>query len=307
MLPYVEDGRVILIGATTENPYFEVNSALLSRMRVIRLKSLDSADLIHMMKLALTDKERGLGALDITYTDEILLMIADIAGGDGRVALNILEQSTAMLKNETVKTLTLDILKEVVGERIQTYDKTGDSHYDITSAFIKSMRGSDADAALHYLARMIVAGEDVKFIARRMVICAAEDVGNADPQALVVAMAAAQAVQFIGMPEAQIILSEAVIYIAIAPKSNASYVAIAQAIHDVKEQDCGSVPLHLRDAHYKGAQKLGHGVDYLYPHNYSNGYVKQQYLPDSLVGTVYYQPTDNGKEGIIKKNNVKNT
>ena len=299
LLPYVEDGRIILIGATTENPYFEVNSALLSRMRVIRLKSLDSTDLIHMMKLALTDKERGLGTIEITYTDEILLMIAEIAGGDGRVALNILEQSTAMLKNETNKELTMDILKEVVGERIQTYDKSGDSHYDIASAFIKSMRGSDANAALHYLARMIVAGEDVKFIARRIVISAAEDVGNADPQALVVAMAAAQAVQFIGMPEARIILSEAVIYIATAPKSNASYMAIAQAIQDVKEQDCGSVPLHLRDAHYKGAKSLGHGADYLYPHDYPRNYVKQQYLPDPLINAVYYRPTDNGKEKMI--------
>lgn len=306
LLPYVEDGRIILIGATTENPYFEVNSALLSRMRVIRLKSLDSADLMQMMKSALEDKERGLGTLSIEYTDEILLMIADIAGGDGRVALNILEQSTAMLKNVEVKALTLDILKEVVGERIQTYDKSGDSHYDIASAFIKSMRGSDPDGAIHYLARMIVAGEDVKFIARRIVICAAEDVGNADPQALVVAMAAAQAVQFIGMPEARIVLSQAVIYIATAPKSNASYLAIDQAIHDVKEKDCGSVPLHLRDAHYKGAKRLGHGNDYLYPHNYVGSYVTQQYLPDLLVGTVYYQPTDNGKEGIIKRNhNIK--
>lgn len=301
LLPYVEDGRVILIGATTENPYFEVNSALLSRMRVIRLKSLDKADLLHMMKAALADKERGLGNLAIVHTDETLLMVADIAGGDGRVALNILEQATAMLKHATEKTLTLDILKEVVGERIQTYDKSGDSHYDIISAFIKSMRGSDADAAIHYLARMIVAGEDVKFIARRIVICAAEDVGNADPQALVVAMAAAQAVQFIGMPEARIILGEAVIYIATAPKSNASYVAIDQAIRDVKEQNCGVVPLHLRDAHYKGAKGLGHGIDYLYPHNYPGSYVEQQYLPDALVGTVYYRPTDNGKEGSKKK------
>jgi len=301
LLPYVEDGRVILIGATTENPYFEVNSALLSRMRVIRLKSLEAADLIQMMQLALEDHERGLGNLGIQYTQEALLLIADIAGGDGRVALNILEQSAAMLKSFDVKELTVDILKEVVGERIQTYDKSGDSHYDIVSAFIKSMRGSDANAAVHYLARMIVAGEDVKFIARRIVICAAEDVGNADPQALVVAMAAAQAVQFIGMPEARIVLAQAVIYIATAPKSNASYLAIDQAIHDVKQKDCGPVPLHLRDAHYQGAKGLGHGVEYLYPHNYEGSYIKQQYLPDLLVGTVYYQPMGNGKELAIKR------
>lgn len=300
LLPYVEDGRVILIGATTENPYFEVNSALLSRMRVIRLKSLETADLMHMMKLALEDNERGLGTLGIEYTQDTLLKIADIAGGDGRMALNILEQSAAMLKSFDSKELTVDILKEVVGERIQTYDKSGDSHYDIISAFIKSMRGSDADAAVHYLARMIVAGEDVKFIARRIVICAAEDVGHADPQALVVAMAAAQAVQFIGMPEARIVLSQAVIYIATAPKSNASYLAIDKAIHDVKQKDCGMVPLHLRDAHYRGAKGLGHGVEYLYPHHYDGSYVEQQYLPDPLVGTVYYQPTNNGKEATIK-------
>ena len=300
LLPYVEDGRVILIGATTENPYFEVNSALLSRMRVIRLKALEMADLMQMMQLALLDNERGLGTVGIQYTQEILLKIADIAGGDGRVALNILEQAAAMLKSCDVKELTIDILKEVVGERIQTYDKSGDSHYDIVSAFIKSMRGSDANAAVHYLARMIVAGEDVKFIARRIVICAAEDVGNADPQALVVAMAAAQAVQFIGMPEARIVLSQAVIYIATAPKSNASYLAIDQAIQDVKQKNCGSIPLHLRDAHYQGAKGLGHGVEYLYPHNYAGSYIEQQYLPDPLVGTVYYHPKCNSKETVKK-------
>jgi len=255
---------------------------------------------MEMMQLALTDNERGLGALEIQYSQETLLIIADIASGDGRVALNILEQSAAMLKSLAVKELTVEILKEVVGERIQTYDKSGDSHYDIISAFIKSMRGSDANAAVHYLARMIVAGEDVKFIARRIVICAAEDVGNADPQALLVAMAAAQAVQFIGMPEARIVLSQAVIYIATAPKSNASYLAIDQAIHDVKQKDCGPVPLHLRDAHYQGAKGLGHGIEYLYPHNYPGSYIKQQYLPDPLVGTVYYEPKGNGKELAIK-------
>ena len=307
LLPYVEDGRVILIGATTENPYFEVNSALLSRMRVVRLKSLEIGDLVHMMELALEDKERGLGNLGIEYTKEILVKIADITGGDGRVALNILEQSAAMLKTADDRKLTMDILTEVVGERIQTYDKSGDSHYDIISAFIKSMRGSDADGAIHYLARMIVAGEDVKFIARRIVICAAEDVGNADPQALVVAMSAAQAVQFIGMPEARIILSQAVIYVATAPKSNASYLAIDQAIHDVKQKDCGGVPLHLRDAHYQGAKGLGHGVNYQYPHNYPGAYVKQQYLPDALIGTVYYQPTEYGRERMIKQEMIKHT
>lgn len=301
LLPYVEDGRIILIGATTENPYFEVNAALLSRMRVIRLKSLEVSEVVEIMQQAIKDEERGLGALQIVYDPETLSIIADLSGGDARVALNILEQSVTMAKSYHTKELTISILKEVVGERIQPYDKSGDQHYDIVSAFIKSMRGSDANAAVHYLARMIVAGEDVKFIARRIVICAAEDVGNADPQALVIAMAAAQAVQFIGMPEARIILSQAVIYIATAPKSNASYVAIDGAMNDLKQKNCGQVPLHLKDSHYKGAKKLGHGVEYLYPHHYAGNFIEQQYLPDNLVGTVYYHPSKNGKEASIKK------
>ncbi|MCC5467703.1 replication-associated recombination protein A [Pelosinus baikalensis] len=301
LLPYVEDGRIILIGATTENPYFEVNAALLSRMRVIRLKSLGVAELVEIMEQALADHERGLGKFNLVYDQETLSIIADLSGGDARVALNIIEQSATMMSSMNTKKITISILKEVVGERIQPYDKSGDHHYDIVSAFIKSMRGSDADAAVHYLARMVAAGEDVKFIARRIVICAAEDVGNADPQALVVAMAAAQAVQFIGMPEARIILSQAVIYIATAPKSNACYMAIDQAINDLKQKNCGSVPLHLRDAHYQGAKKLGHGANYLYPHNYEGNIVKQHYLPDALVGTVYYRPSKNGKEENIKK------
>ncbi len=301
LLPYVEDGRIILIGATTENPYFEVNAALLSRMRVIRLKSLGVAELVEIMEQAIADHERGLGKFNLVYDQETLSIIADLSGGDARVALNILEQSATMMSSMDTKKITISILKEVVGERIQPYDKSGDHHYDIVSAFIKSMRGSDADAAVHYLARMVAAGEDVKFIARRIVICAAEDVGNADPQALVVAMAAAQAVQFIGMPEARIILSQAVIYIATAPKSNACYMAIDQAINDLKQKNCGQVPPHLRDAHYQGAEILGHGANYLYPHNYKGNIVKQQYLPDALVGTVYYRPSKNGKEENIKK------
>jgi len=300
LLPYVEDGRIILIGATTENPYFEVNAALLSRMRVIRLKSLGVTELVEIMEQAIADHERGLGKFNLVYDQEALSIIADLSGGDARVALNIIEQSATMMSSMNTKNITISILKEVVGERIQPYDKSGDHHYDIVSAFIKSMRGSDADAAVHYLARMVAAGEDVKFIARRIVICAAEDVGNADPQALVVAMAAAQAVQFIGMPEARIILSQAVIYIATAPKSNACYMAIDQAINDLKQKNCGSVPLHLRDAHYQGAKKLGHGANYLYPHNYEGNIVKQQYFPDALVGTVYYRPSENGKEESIQ-------
>lgn len=301
LLPYVEDGRIILIGATTENPYFEVNAALLSRMRVVRLKSLGVLELVEIMKQAMKDNERGLGSFNIEYTQEALTIIAELSGGDARIALNIIEQSVTMMRSSNETELTIEILKEVVGERVQRYDKAGDHHYDTVSAFIKSMRGSDPDAALHYLARMIVAGEDVKFIARRIVICAAEDVGNADPQALVVAMSAAQAVQFIGMPEAQIILSEAVIYISTAPKSNASYMAVAQAINDVKQKDCGQIPLHLRDAHYPGAKKMGHGLDYLYPHDYEGNYIEQQYLPDNLKNTVYYRPTENGQELKNKK------
>ncbi|SFL81662.1 replication-associated recombination protein A [Pelosinus propionicus] len=301
LLPYVEDGRIILIGATTENPYFEVNAALLSRMRVIRLKSLGVAELVEIMEQAINDHERGLGKFNLVYDQETLSIIADLSGGDARVALNIIEQAATMMSSMNTKKITISILKEVVGEKIQPYDKSGDHHYDIVSAFIKSMRGSDADAAIHYLARMVVAGEDIKFIARRIVICAAEDVGNADPQALVVAMAAAQAVQFIGMPEARIILSQAVIYIATAPKSNACYMAIDQAINDLTQKNCGQVPLHLRDAHYHGAKKLGHGANYLYPHNYEGNIVKQQYLPDELTGTVYYRPSKNGKEENLKK------
>lgn len=301
LLPYVEDGRIILIGATTENPYFEVNAALLSRMKVIRLKSLEIADLIKIMQQAIEDKERGLGKFNIRYDQETLLAVADLSGGDARAALNIIEQSVTMMNSLNNKELTVSILKEVTGERVQRYDKSGDHHYDVVSAFIKSMRGSDADAAVHYLARMIVAGEDIKFIARRIVICAAEDVGNADPQALVIATAAAQAVQFIGMPEARLILSQAAIYVATAPKSNASYLAIDQAINDLKETNCGQVPLHLRDAHYQGAKNWGHGATYLYPHNYENNFVKQQYLPDVLKDKIYYNPSKNGKEASLKK------
>lgn len=297
LLPYVEEGRVTLIGATTENPYFEVNSPLLSRMRIIRLQSLTADGIIKILTNTLKDKERGLGLLNLEAQAESLELIAEFASGDARVALNILEQACAM--TEGGAKLTKEAVSQVVGEKLQRYDKKGDSHYDVVSAFIKSMRGSDPDAALHYLARMLSAGEDVKFIARRIVICASEDVGNADPQALVIAMAAAQAVQFVGMPEASITLGQAVTYIASAPKSNKSCEAIGMALSDIKNKDYGLVPPHLRDAHYKGAKDLGHGTDYLYPHNYPGSFVRQQYLPDKLLGTVYYEPTQNGKEAEI--------
>ena len=294
LLPYVEDGRLILIGATTENPFFEVNHALLSRVRIVRLNSLSDKDLMRMLKQALEDKERGLGSRRLTITDESVEAIAQLSGGDGRMALNLLEQAAAMIDDGSE--INIELLHTILGERIQTYDKKGDNHYDTVSAFIKSMRGSDPDAAIHYLARMLAAGEDLNFIARRVAICAAEDVGNADPFALVVAMAAVQAVQFVGMPEARIPLAEAVTYVASAPKSNAAYMAIDAALADVRHRNCGPVPEHLRDAHYKGAAKLGHGINYKYAHDFPYHFVKQQYLPNNLKGTTYYHPTANGRE-----------
>nr|WP_199883680.1 replication-associated recombination protein A [Massilibacillus massiliensis] len=298
LLPYVEDGRIILIGATTENPYFEVNLPLLSRVRIVRLQLLSNRDIVAILKQALSDRERGLGLFDITCSDEMFEKIAAVGNGDARVALNILEQASMLLSSGGQ--ITNEILREIIGEKLQTYDKTGDNHYDTISAFIKSMRGSDPDAALHYLARMLVAGENLNFIARRIAICAAEDVGNADPQALVIAMAAVQSVQFLGMPEARIPLAQAVTYVASAPKSNAAYLAIDAAISDVKNKNCGQIPLHLRDAHYKGAAKLGHGETYLYPHNYENHFIVQHYLPDELDGATYYSPTENGTEKAIR-------
>ncbi|WP_287448450.1 replication-associated recombination protein A [Anaerovibrio sp.] len=294
LLPYVEDGRLILIGATTENPFFEVNHALLSRVRIVRLSSLSDRDLMRMLKQAMEDKERGLGSRNLNITDESVEAIAQLSGGDGRMALNLLEQAAAMI--EDGGEINIELLHTILGERIQTYDKKGDNHYDTVSAFIKSMRGSDPDAAIHYLARMLAAGEDLNFIARRVAICAAEDVGNADPFALVVAMAAVQAVQFVGMPEARIPLAEAVTYVASAPKSNAAYMAIDAALADVRHRNCGPVPEHLRDAHYKEAAKLGHGINYKYAHDFPYHFVKQQYLPNNLKGTTYYHPTANGRE-----------
>ena len=299
LLPYVEDGRLILIGATTENPYFEVNLPLLSRVRVVKLSLLTDEQLIAILKTALNDTQRGMGMYHYQADDEIMELIAQVAAGDARVALNILEQACLLVETGQ-DTITMATIREVIGEKIQRYDKNGDNHYDTVSAFIKSMRGSNPDAALHYLARMLVAGENLNFIARRIVICAAEDVGNADPEALVVAMATAQAVQFLGMPEARIPLAQAVTYVASAPKSNAAYIAIDKAMEDVQKKNCGAVPMHLRDAHYKGASKLGHGTEYMYPHDYENHFVKQQYLPQELGKVEYYCPVANGKEKLIK-------
>lgn len=299
LLPYVEDGRLVLIGATTENPFFEVNHALLSRVRIVRLTALSDGDIVSILQAALTDKERGLGKRNITVADDVLLAIAQLSSGDGRMALNLLEQTAAMVEDGS--SVTLELINTILGERVQSYDKKGDNHYDTVSAFIKSMRGSDPDAAIHYLARMLAGGEDVNFIARRVAICAAEDVGNADPFALVVAMAAVQAVQFVGMPEARIPLAEAVTYVASAPKSNAAYLAIDAALADVRRQDCGRVPAHLRDAHYKGAAKLGHGEGYKYAHDFPGHFVRQQYLPDRMKKATYYHPSDNGREARLKE------
>lgn len=294
LLPYVEDGTVILVGATTENPYFEVNRPLLSRLRVVQLQPLTIGAVVQMLRRAMNDTAQGLGRLHITASDDVLQAMAHFADGDGRVALNLLEQ--AAMCTDTSGVITEQVLEQAAGKRLYRYDKKGDNHYDITSAFIKSMRGSDPDAALHYAARMIAGGEDPSYISRRLVICAAEDVGLADPQALVIANAAAQAVQLIGWPEGRIILAEAIVYVACAPKSNSAYKAMDAALADVRHGDCGTVPAHLQDSHYSGAASLGHGKGYVYPQDYPDGYVAQQYLPDALQGRTYYEPKERGKE-----------
>lgn len=301
LLPHVEEGVVILIGATTENPYFEVNKALVSRSIIFELKQLSIDNIKDIIKRALTDEEKGMGVFNATISDEAVNFLADLANGDARAALNAIELAVLTTeKNKDGKIIIdLNIAEECIQKRSLNYDKDGDNHYDTISAFIKSMRGSDPDAALYYLAKMIYAGEDPKFIARRIVICASEDVGNADPHALQVAVAAAQATDFIGLPECRIILAQAVTYISCAPKSNASYLGIDMALNDVKNIQIKTVPPHLRDAHYHGAKDIGHGIGYKYAHDYPGHYVKQQYLPDELVGKVYYAPTENGIEKKI--------
>ena len=299
LLPCVEDGTIVLIGATTENPFFEVNRALLSRLRLITLESLSPEAIGKLLRRALEDSDRGLGAKGVTADQEVLLTIGAFVNGDARMGLNILEQAVAMVKSG--EALTQDALEKVLGRRVYSYDKKGDNHYDTISAFIKSMRGSDVNATLHYLARMIEAGEDPNFIARRILICAAEDVGLADPQALVVANAAAQAAHMVGFPEARIILSEAASYVALAEKSNSAYLAIDRALSDVRHKQCGPVPDHLRDTHYSGAKELGHGKGYDLPHNHPSGWVDKQYLPDQLLGVNYYQAVDHGQEAILHK------
>ena len=301
LLPYVEDGTITLIGATTENPYFEVNGALLSRSRVFELKSLEKEDIKVLLKRAVYDKEKGMGAFRAEIDDDALEFLADLAGGDARSALNAIELGvlTTERSADGMIHITLDVASECIQKRVVRYDKTGDSHYDTISAFIKSMRGSDPDAAVYYLAKMLYAGEDIKFIARRIMICASEDVGNADPMALTVAVSAAQAVERIGMPEAQIILSQAVLYVAGAPKSNSACNAIFAANESVRRTKT-TVPVHLQDAHYKGSAKLGHGIGYQYAHDYPNHYAHQQYLPDEIKNARFYEPGDLGKEKEIK-------
>ena len=299
LLPSVESGQIILIGATTENPFFEVNRPLLSRLRLLTLERLDATALVAILRHALTDEEYGLGKKALIVTDDLLEDIGRFVDGDARMALNILEQVGAMVRSGGE--ITVEIIEKVLGRRVYRYDKKGNNHYDVISAFIKSMRGSDPDAVLYYLARMIEAGEDPVFIARRIVICAAEDVGLADPQALVVANAAAQASHMVGLPEARIILSEAAVYVALAPKSNSAYLGIDAAIHAVRHKEQGEVPKHLRDAHYGGAKQLGHGVGYRYAQDYPNGYVEQQYLPDTLVGETFYTPLERGCEEELVK------
>ena len=302
LLPFVEDGTIILIGATTENPYFEVNSALLSRSIIFELKPLSNENIRTLILRAVNDCDRGMGNYGAVIEDEALEFLADMAGGDARSALNAVELGvlTTPKSDDGYIHLTLEAASECIQKRVVQYDKKGDNHYDIISAFIKSMRGSDPDAAVYYLAKMLYAGEDIKFIARRIMICASEDVGNADPMALTVAVSASQAVERIGMPEAQIILSQAVTYVATAPKSNAACNAIFDAMASVKRTKT-TVPSHLQDAHYKGAQKLGHGIGYKYAHNYPHHYVEQQYLPDEIVGEKFYVPSENGHEKEIKE------
>ncbi|SFK47497.1 putative ATPase [Lachnospiraceae bacterium KH1T2] len=303
LLPFVEDGTIVLIGATTENPYFEVNGALLSRSIIFELKPLTKKNIEDLLMRALTDCEKGLGSYNAVIDDEALHFLSDLSDGDARSALNALE--LAVMTTEKAADgkihITLEVAEECIQKRKVRYDKDGDNHYDTISAFIKSLRGSDPDAAVFYLARMLNAGEDIKFIARRMMISASEDVGNADPQALQVAVAASLAVERIGMPEAQIILSQAATYIATAPKSNASYDAIYRASKAVQEAGRVTIPSHLQDAHYKSAEKLGHGVGYKYPHDYPEHYCKQQYLPYELNGKEFYNPSGMGYEKKIRE------
>ncbi len=300
LLPFVEDGTIVLIGATTENPYFEVNSALISRSNVFELKHLTKDNIKTLIHRAVYDSDKGMGSYDGVIEDDAVEFIADMAEGDARAALNAIELAllTTNRSEDGKIHITLQVAEDCIQRRALKFDREGDNHYDTISAFIKSMRGSDPDAAVYYLAKMLYCGESVTFIARRIMICACEDVGNADPQAIVVATSCAQAVERVGMPEAQIILAHAAIYVACAPKSNSIVNAIYSAMDAVKNKQAGPVPNHLKDAHYPGAKELNH-TGYQYAHDYPNHYVEQQYLPDGLVGSVFYEPGDLGYEREI--------
>ncbi|OZV10199.1 replication-associated recombination protein RarA [Tissierella sp. P1] len=302
LLPFVERGIIILIGATTENPYFEVNKALLSRVMILKLESLTRDNLKKLINNALFNNDKGLGEYKINITEEAIDYLITIADGDGRTILNSLEigvLSTPRDESGVIK-IDLDTIKESIQIKTARYDKNGDEHYDTISAFIKSMRGSNPDATLYWLAKMINAGEDPKFIARRIIICASEDVGNADPNALTIAVSAFNAINVIGMPEGRIPLAQAAVYIATAPKSNAAYVGIDKALEDIRAKEIGKVPIHLRDGSYPGAKNLGNGIGYKYPHDYEGAFISQEYLPKELLGKKYYEPTENGYEKEIK-------
>jgi putative ATPase len=303
LLPFVEDGTIVLIGATTENPYFEVNGALISRSIIFELKPLEKEDIKELLHRAVYDKEKGMGSFDAEIDEDALEFLADLSGGDARHALNAIELGvmTTDRSADGKIHITMAVAQECIQKRRLSYDKGGDNHYDTISAFIKSMRGSDPDAAVYYLAKMLSAGEQITFIARRIMICAAEDVGNADPMALTLAVSASLAVERVGMPEAQIILSQAAAYVACAPKSNAACNAIFAANEEIRRSGNLPIPTHLQDAHYKGAAKLGRGTGYQYAHDYPNHYVKQQYLPYELTGKVFYEPSWNGYESKIRE------
>lgn len=303
LLPHVEDGTITLIGATTENPYFEVNTPLISRSRIFRFEALKEADIRDLLHRALKDEERGLGQLHAALEPEAEEHLLMVGNGDARSTLGALETAvlTAEPDAEGRRTITLALAEQAVQQRALAYDKDGDQHYDIVSAFIKSMRGSDPDAAVYWLHRMLASGEDPRFICRRMVIHASEDVGLADPMALVVANAAAHALEYVGLPEAQIPMTQAAIYIACAPKSNAVVNAIGKVQADLKSRPQGPVPIHLRDSHYKGAKALGHGRGYKYPHDYPGNYVKDTYVPEGSTSGPYYEPTGNGREATLRE------
>ena len=303
LLPFVENGTIVLIGATTENPFFEVNKALISRSTVFMLKPLTEDNVINLLKYALKDKERGLGEYDVDIDDAALRYLANVSNGDARMALNAIELAviTSELNSEGKIHIDLTTIEECVQRKAVRFDKSGEGHYDNISAFIKSMRGSDPDAAVFYLARAVYAGEDPEFLARRIIICASEDVGMANPSALQVAVAAAEAVKMIGMPEARIILSHAAVMVATSPKSNSCYTAIGKALFDVENKRTGEVPMHLRNAVTSGMKDLGYGNGYKYAHDYKGNIVKQEYLPEEMKGTVYYNPTANGYESKIKE------